>query len=105
MVVNSVLALKALAIIYDILYSMFEHPQINYFVHALKINVSLQEILVDITLKRMINSCEGRSNSITLKAIFLTRYFRFFRLFNLAPHTFDAAKHFTGGDVFFEKNQ
>ena len=112
MVVNYISALKAMAIIYSIPHSIFEHPQIKYFVHALKINrpltVSKKNVIDIPTLKRIIALCQGRLNAVTFKAIFLTGYFGFFRLSNLAPHSvgdFDPTKHFTGGDVFFEKNQ
>ena len=40
------------------------------------------------------------------RAVFLTGFFAFFRLSNLAPHslaTFDASRHLTGHDVFFTK--
>ena len=112
MVVNYISALKAMAIIYSIPHSVFEHPQIKYFVRALKINrpltVSKKNVIDIPTLKRIIALCQGRLNAVTFKAIFLTGYFGFFRLSNLAPHSvgdFDPTKHFTGGDVFFEKNQ
>ena len=41
-----------------------------------------------------------------MKAIFLTAFFGFFRMSNLAPHSiaeFDTSRHFTGGDIFFQK--
>ena len=101
-----------MAIIYSIPHAVFEHPQIKYFVRALKITrpltVSKKNVINIPTLKQIIALCEGRSNAVTFKAIFLTGYFGFFRLLNLAPHSvveFDPTKHFTEGDVFFEKKQ
>ena len=40
------------------------------------------------------------------RAVFLTGFFAFFRLSNLAPHSlssFDPSRHLTGHDVFFTK--
>ena len=104
MVLNYISALKAMAIICSIPHSVFEHPQIKYFVCALKINrplaVSKKNVIDIRTLEWIIALCEGRLNAVTFKAIFLTEYFGFFRLSNCAPHAvveFDPTKHFTGG--------
>ena len=68
-----------MAIIYSIAHSVFEHPQIKYFVCALKINHPLtvsKKYVIDIpTLERIIALCEGRLNAVTFKAVFLTGYF------------------------------
>ena len=43
---------------------------------------------------------------IVYKAVFLTAFYCFLRLSNLAPHSrlsFDASRHITGGDVIFAK--
>ena len=60
------------------------------------------------TLKRMVAVCHRFANADIFKAVFLTAFFGFFRLSNMAPHAiaqFDSTRHFTGGDVFFQKNE
>ena len=60
------------------------------------------------TLKSIIAATQKYSNSQVYKAVFLTAFFRFFRLSNIAPHAvgeFDATRHFTGGDVFFTNKE
>ena len=72
------------------------------------LTVTKRNIMDIKTLENVVALCTGRPNAITFKAIFLTAFFGFFRLSNLAPHSsneFDPSKHFTGGDVFFEKLQ
>ena len=112
MVVNYVSALKAMAIVYNIPHEVFQHPRIKYFIKSIRMNRTLtvtKRNIMDIkTLENVVALCTGRPNAITFKAIFLTAFFGFFRLSNLAPHSsneFDPSKHFTGGDVFFEKSQ
>ena len=66
--------------------------------------VSAKNVIDINTLIRMIRLCDSLANAETLKAIFLTGFFGFFRLSNLTPHAvgdFDPTRHITGGDVFF----
>ena len=59
---------------------------------------------LDITvLTQLAQSCTGFTNATTFKAFFLTAFFYFFRLSNLAPHTvseFDPSRHFTVSDFY-----
>ena len=110
MVINHVSALKAIAIVYDIPFIALEHPKVMYFVKSLKINrplsVTKRHIMDLKTLKEIILYCPRFADPITMKAIFLTAFFGFFRMPNLAPHSiseFDTSRHFTGGDIFFQK--
>ena len=88
-----------------------DHPNVKYFIRVLKINDPLSVTKKDIrdltTLKEIILFCPCFSDPVTMKAIFLTAFFGFFRISNIVPHSiasFDSARHFTGGDIFFQKN-
>ena len=112
MIVNYVSALKAMAIVYSIPHEVFQHPKIKYFIKSIRMNRPLRTTkrnIMDInTLEKVVELCTGRPNATTFKAVFLTAFFGFFCLSNIVPHSvgeFDPSKHFTGADVFFEKNQ
>ena len=58
------------------------------------------------TLTKLVDCCLGVSNSKTFKAMFLTAFLGFFHLSNLAPNAireFDPMRHFTVGDICFDK--
>ena len=58
------------------------------------------------TLKKSVHWCDHFYMGIVYKAVFLTAFFGFLRLSNLAPHShlsFDPSRHVTGGDVIFVK--
>ena len=58
-------------------------------------------------LERISKACDHLNFPEVFRAIFLTGFFGFFRLSNLAPHsilTFDLSRHLTGHDLFFTKN-
>ena len=60
------------------------------------------------TLKAIIAATQKFSNSTLYKAVFLTAFFGFFRLSNIAPHAiaeFDCTRQFTGGDIFFRDKE
>ena len=110
MVINHVSALKAMAIVYDIPLVALEHPKVKYFIKSLKINrplsITKRHIMDLTTLKEIILYCPRFADPITMKAIFLTAFFGFFRMSYLAPHSifeFDPSRYFTGGDIFFQE--
>ena len=95
MVKNHISAIGAMSIVFDLQYGSWEHPRVKYFVKALKLYrpmVLPKRNIIDVsTLKRMVFG-----------------FFGFFRLSNMAPHAiadFDRDRHFTGGDIFFQKNE
>ena len=101
-----------MSILYDLPPEAWRQPKVGYFIKALKLHrpmVLTKRNIIDIkTLKRMVASCHRLPNADVFKAVFLTAFFGFFRLSNLAPHAiteFDSTRHFTGGDVFFLKNE
>ena len=110
MLSNYVSALKAMSMVHNINFTLFDHPQVKYYLKAVKINRPLavpKRNVIDIpTLKRFISLVSTLKNALTLRALFLVAYFGFFRLSNLVPHVardFDPSRHFAGGDVFFGK--
>ena len=105
MVANYVSAIKANFVLYDLPFCVLDHPQIKYFLKALKINrplkVKSNNIITIAWLIEISKACEGFTSAILLG------FFAFLRLSNLAPHAlagFDSTRHLTGHDVFFTKN-
>ena len=110
MVENYVSAIKASFVLYELPYVVFNHPKIKYFIKSLKTNRPLTlrpHNLIDLIILRRISiACLDLPHGLVYRAVFLTGFFAFMRLFNLAPHslsTFDPSRHLTGHDVFFTK--
>ena len=110
MVENYVSAIKASFVLYELPYVVFTHPKIKYFIKSLKTNRPLtlrNHNLIDLTILRHISfACLDLPHEVVYRAVFLTGFFAFMRLSNLAPHsfsTFDPSRHLTGHDVFFTK--
>ena len=108
MVKNHISAIRAMSIVFGLQYESWDHPRISYFVKALKLHrpmaLTKRNIITVATLKRMVALCQRFPNAEVYKAIFLTAFFGFFRLSNLAPHAiaeFDCTRHFTGGIFSF----
>ena len=63
--------------------------------------------VIDLAMLEQIKKiCDQLNFPEVFRAIFLTGFFGFFRLSNLAPHsilTFDPSRHLTGHDLFFTK--
>ena len=74
MVSNYFSALKAMAVVYNLQFQIFYHPQVKYFIKSLKINrpltVCTKNIMDIKALSQLIESCTGFTNAITFKAIF-----------------------------------
>ena len=112
MISNHIAAIKAMSIVYDIQYDVWDHPKIKYFVKSLKLQRPMvlpkRNIIDLVTLKKMIAFCNQFSDACVYRAVMLTEFFGFFRLSNMAPHShreFDSTRHFTGGDVFFLEHE
>ena len=90
MVMNHVSAIRAMSILYDLPHEAWKQPKVGYFIKALKLHrpmVLTKRNIIDIkTLKRMVAGCHRFPNADVFKAVFLTAFFGFFRLSNLAPH-------------------
>ena len=63
--------------------------------------------IIDLSrLESISTACDTFHCAEVLRAVFLTAFFGFFRLSNLAPHSisaFDSSRHLTGKDLFFTK--
>ena len=112
MISNHISAVRAMSIIYDLPYQHWEHPKVKYFVKSIKLTRPMalpKRNIIDIqTLKTIIAYTQKFSDPLVYKAVFLTAFFGFFRLSNIAPHTiseFDYTRHFTGEDVFFQDKE
>ena len=110
MVENYVLAIKASFVLYELPFVVFNHSKIKYFIKSPKINSPLtltSHNLIDLhILGRISTACLDLPHRVVYRAIFLTAFFAFMRLSNLAPHslpTFGPSRHLTGHDVFFTK--
>ena len=110
MISNYLSAIKACFVLYDLPFHILDHPRIKYFQKSVKINRPLTLIshnIIDLdTLEKISAACHNLTCGKVLRAVFLTGFFGFFRLSNLAPHSlagFDPSRHLTGQDLFFTK--
>ena len=99
MLSNYVSAIKAMFILFHLYHLVLEDPKIKYFVKSVRI--------MDLdTLRKLVYWCDHSYMGIVYKAVFLTAFYGFLRLSNLAPHShlsFDSSRHITAGDVMFAK--
>ena len=108
MVANHVSAIKAKFIMFDLDYSILEHPKVRYFVRSLKINGPLVVVKRNMSLQvlnNLVKECNFIFAGRVFKAIFLMAFFGFLRISNLAPHAvgaFDPSRHLTPQDISFE---
>ena len=107
MISNHISAIRAMYVLYDLPYEMWDHPKIKYFVRSAKLSRPIalpKRNIIDLnTLKTIIAITQKFANPKVYKAVFLTAFFGFFRLSNIAPHAiseFDSTRHFTGGIYF-----
>ena len=110
MIANYLSAIKASFVLCNMSYSLLDHPRIKYFLKSMRINrpmtVTSHNVIDLHMLERISQACEQLNFPQVFSAIFLTGFFGFFRLSNLAPHsilTFDPSRHLTGHDLFFTK--
>ena len=110
MISNHISAIRAMSVLYDLPYQPWNHPKIKYFVKSIKLTRPIalpkRNIIDRNTLKAIIAATKTFSNPLVYKAVFLTAFFGFFRLSNIAPHAiseFDKAFHW--GDIFFRDKE
>ena len=86
MIVNYVSALRAMCVIYNLPYVVFDQPQVKYYVKALKITrplaVPVRNVMDIKTLRRLVQLATVSKDGITLKVMFLVDFFGS----NLVPH-------------------
>ena len=110
MLCNYVSAIKASFVLYDLPHVLLDHPKLKLFLKSIRINRPLTLVshnIIDLDMLEKISlACETLKCPKVFRAIFLTGFFGFLRLSNLAPHsltTFDHSHHLTGQDLFFSK--
>ena len=108
MLANNISALKAHFTMYNLQFSLFDHPRVRYFVKALKINRPLALVTRNIMslqqLQQLVLLCDLEPDGMVFKSIFLLAFFGFLRISNLAPHAvgaFDCTRHITRDDIEF----
>ena len=108
MLCNYVSAIKASFVLYDLPHDLLDHPRLKLFLKSVRINRPLTLVpqnIIDLDMLEKISlACDELKFSKVFRAIFLTGFFGFLRLSNLAPHslaTFDHTRHLTGHDLFF----
>ena len=103
---NHMAGIRAQFILHNLDTTPFQHPQIQYFYKALKINRPLQprsHTYIDVPL---LSSLVALTQTFPLvyKSLLLVAYFSFLRLSNLFPHTvgsFDPTRQLARGDMLF----
>ena len=110
MLCNYVSAIKASYVLYDLPHDLLDHPRVKLFLKSVRINRPLTLVshnLIDLDMLSKISlACDDLECPQVFRAAFLTGFFGFLRLSNLAPHSltmFDPSRHLTGQDLFFSK--
>ena len=84
---NHISAVRAMSIVYDLPYQPWDHPKVKSIKLTRAMALPKQNIICDIqTLKIIIAYTQKFSDPVVYKALFLTAFFGFFRLSNIAPH-------------------
>ena len=104
-------AIKAMFVMFHLDYRVLEDPKIKYFIKSVRINRPLSVPKLNImdlkTLHRLVRLYNCTYMGLVFKTVFLTLFYGFLRLSNLAPHSrsmFDPTRHITAGDlIFFNK--
>ena len=96
---------------HSLLLCIFEDLKIKYFIHSLRLNVSLTVTIhkvIDVSLlSNIVSQCGSMYMGQIFKSMYLLAFFSFLRLSNLVPHTkdqFSPLKHLTPGDLFFKND-
>ena len=110
MLSNYISAIKAMFVMFHLDYKVLEDPKIKYFLKSVRINRPLTVPKCNImdlkTLHKLVTLCNRTQMGLVFKAVFLTAFYGFLRLSNLAPHSrsmFDPSRHITAGDLIFSK--
>ena len=83
MIVNYLSAIKASFVLYNMPYSLLDHPRIKYFQKSMRIKRSLavtSHNVIDLSmLERISKTCDHLNFPAVFRAIFLTSFFGFFQ--------------------------
>ena len=100
---NYLSAMKANFLLYNMCYSLLDQKSMRI---QRPLTLTSHNIIELSMLEKISRACNDLSFPQVFRAIFLTGFFGFFWLSNLAPHsisTFDPTRHLTGYDLFFSK--
>ena len=105
---NYLSSISTMASFYNLDHSAVAHPQVTRYLRGLSIHSPFRPTprgIFDIpTLYLISQQCETLLDPILFRAIFLTAFYAFLRMSNIAPHSlkqFDPNKHFLRQDVIF----
>ena len=111
MLANYLAAIKAKFNVLGLNASVLDDKRLKYYLRSIKLNrpvcLSTKNIISVETLLKIVHCCDTLYMGPIFKAVFLVAFFGFFRLSNIAPHsfsTFDISRHLAAGDIFFSKN-
>ena len=105
---NYISSVHAQAQFYGMNCEIMAHEAIARFLRSISINSKFSptpRCVFDVhTLYRISLACDNLADPILYRAIFLTAFYGFFRMSNIAPHSaskFDPNYHFTRRDIIF----
>ena len=108
MISNYLSDIRAKFVVLGLNPSALDHKKVKYYIRALKLNrpmsVTTHNIITLDMLLKIVHQCDLLYMGAVFKAVFLVAFFGFFRVSNLAPHSFmafDFTRHLAGGDIFF----
>ena len=100
-------SIKARASLYSWDVSAFSHPSVSRYIRSITINSNFTPVARGIfnirTLYNISISCDILADPILYRAIFLTAFFGFLRMSNIAPHSakkFNPNRHFLRKDSY-----
>ena len=105
---NSMAAIRAMFIVYDLNTQPFKDERIPLYIKSLKINAAFRPKAIKLisieVLQQIVTACSVLQHPVVYKALYLFCFFSFLRLSNILPHSstaFDITRHLTRGDVIF----
>ena len=110
MISNYLSDIRAKFVVLGLNPSALDHKKVKYYIRALKLNrpmsVTTHNIITLDMLLKIVHQCDLLYMGAVFKAVFLVAFLGFFRLSNLAPHSFmafDFTRHLAGGDIFLPR--
>ena len=105
---NYLSSISTMASFYNLDHSAVSHPLTTRFIRGLSLHSPFRPTprgVFDVpTLYLISQQCDNSSDPILFRAIFLTAFYGFLRMSNIAPHSlkqFDPNKHFRRQDLIF----
>ena len=110
MLANYLAAIRANFHVLGLNARILEDKRLKYYLKSIKLNrpvcVSTKNVISLENLHKIVHCCDTLYMGPIFKAVFLVAFFGFFRLSDLAPHSFssfDISRHLAAGDIFFSK--